>query len=258
MTIDKHLLISILTKNCALYLPYVLRNLVEYGKIFKSYEVLIVDGYSNDATRIISESWCKASPTTRQFVYQPTANLPRGESLTEARNFVITSLRPKFNEDTLLLLLDADSPNAAPFDHKGFMKAFAADAPDWSAVFANQPNQYYDVFALRDEVCTQNYQIEARLTGNWKCSEKYSSRKPRELGWWPVRSAFGGAGLYKTHLIPANAVYQSTEVWNAPDGKNYVIGTCEHVPFHQVINDQTKQEGLQMYINTDWMIGDHL
>ncbi len=254
------LLVSLLTKNCKQYIPYVLKNVEKYASLFESYYCLIVDGYSTDSTELICKSWCKTDHTNRLFLHQPSKQLPRNESLNEARNFVISTLKPQFGEDVYLLLLDADSPNAVEPDLKGFLKAFNTDI-DWTALFCNQKNdKYYDILALRDVTLVENYQMKYRYL-SWSdgsmqnALKKYEKTKADPSGFYPVESAFSGAGLYKTNRIEiANAKYKCTAQWKNPDNNRIIeVFECEHVPFHQ---DLIKQN-YKLYINCDWYIGPH-
>jgi glycosyltransferase involved in cell wall biosynthesis len=242
--------IATLTKNSAKWIPKVLTNITTISKHFNDYEVLILDGYSTDFTKVICDSWCKTDPEKRKFLKQPTANLERGKSLKEARNFVIDYFRPQFSENVLLLLIDSDSPGCVHND-AAFLTNFERD--DWAAVFANQPSEYYDVWALRDQNCPIDWQIEWRITGDINCVKKYQVAKSPDQGWWPVKSAFGGAGMYRTHLIPSDVTYECLQQWPAPNGEKYIIPVCEHVPFHENI----VRDGGKLYINCRWLIGDH-
>lgn len=243
--------IALLTKNVQLFVASVLQNVTAYAQCFNDYECLIVDGYSTDSTASICAAWCRDKPTKRKFVRQPTAHLPRMVSLTEARNFVIDYFRPQFGKNTLLLLIDADSPNATPItdDLEGFMYAFRY-VDDWSAVFANQPTVYYDAWALRDVTCPIDYQL---ATDMQVAAAKAQQRKDPELGLWPVVSAFGGAGLYKTSCIPKKAKYSHTVFYTNQNGTITQCNQCEHVAFNSAI----VQAGGRLFVNCKWLIGDH-
>lgn len=253
-------LISLLTKNSTSFLPYVLKNVELYANLFEDYYCLIVDGFSTDNTYLIAKSWIKSDPLKRYFTTQPSSNLPRGDSLNEARNFVIDFLKPQFGEDVYLLLLDSDSPNVVPFDTQGFLTAFnSSNVPNWSALFCNQKNnKYYDILALRDSTLDENYQLKYRKL-SWhngsmqNALKKYETTKTDPSGFYPVESAFSGAGLYKTVDIK-DAKYQCSKEWlNPDDNKVYKVFECEHVPFHKDII----KNGGKLYINCNWFIGEH-
>ena len=246
--------IALLTKNCAPYLPRVLKNVEAYASCFSSSHVWIVDGYSTDLTGVICNSWCKSSPQTRFFLHQPSNHLPRGESLTEARNYVLELTRSYWEEGTYLLLLDADSPNAVPLNIEGFQTCFSRE--DWDACFVNQQGEYYDLWALRDDQLTEDYQIKFRHL-SWGNGSMQSALKPYQQpkrgtdgSFYPVKSAFGGAGLYKTWSIPSHARYECTTICTI-DGQPYKVPVCEHVPFHEAFVHA------KLVINTTWVNGDH-
>ena len=256
------LFIGALTKNGIRFIPQVLKNIELYASCFQEYKVLIIDGDSTDGTKTILKSWCKAQPSKRMLMDEsavvPSHLRDRGNILATARNAVLDVFRndPAFSKpNTFLLLLDTDSVNAKPLQIEGFMTCQAAfeNNPKCAAVFANQPTLYYDVWALRDSKCQTDWQIEWRITGDVNCHKKYQARKAPELGLWPVKSAFGGAGLYRTSLIPQNAKYVCTQIWKAPISIDYQIPVCEHVPFHQSF----VEDGKQLFINCEWLIADH-
>lgn len=257
------LLISICTKNCQKWISYILKNIERYSSLFDDYYCLIVDGYSTDETEIISKNWCKIDSSKREFVLQPSSNLPRGESLKEARNFVLDKLGDKFGKDVYLLLLDADSPNVPEVNLEGFSKSFDQEnkkVPDWTGLFCNQKNdRYYDILALRDNILTENYQRKYS-TLNWydgsmqSALKKYENTKSDPSGYYPVNSAFGGAGVYKTWRL-GDARYECTTLYKNPaDGKLYRVFECEHVTF----NYHLIKNGYKLYINCDWYIGEHM
>jgi hypothetical protein len=257
------LLIAALTKNNARWIAQVLKNIEMYASCFNDYECVFIDGNSSDATAVILKGWCKVDPNKRTVVQENTlftssdkAVNDRMNLLTNARNSVIDIFRDQFTDHTFLLLLDADSVNAKPLDIAGFMSCEQAfeDNDKCAALFANQPTVYYDVWALRDSKCQIDWQIEWRLCGDVNCHKKYQTRKDPTLGLWPVKSAFGGAGLYRTSLIPQNAKYTCTQIWRAPVGIDYTLPICEHVPFNESIG---ASNGAKLYINCRWMINDH-
>lgn len=256
--IEGTLCIGLITKNIANYLPKTLKTVSEYTSLFTDYRVVMVDGYSTDATKIIASSWCKADPERREFILQPTQGLQRMPSICEARNQVLSHFSPLFGEGVYLLLLDADSPNAVPFEVDGFLSAFTPERINiWDAIFPNQRKEYYDLYALRDEQLSENYQLRYRHL-NWQDGSmqrallKYQSPKQDSTGLYPVKSAFGGAGLYKTTNIKG-VTYGYKEQW-VYNGQTYVIDSCEHVILHQ----QLVEKGCKLYINCNWYIGEHV
>lgn len=259
---DYKICIGLLTRNVGPWIARVLKNTERYASCFADYCVYIVDGFSTDMTQIICRSWCKVDDTRRQFAQQINPPKVRSAALVEARTQILHYFKPQFNEQTLLLLLDTDSVNAGPLDIHGFLTCFQRD--DWAALFANQPTKYYDVWALRDDVCRTDYQwkyyerprTKALLLEVEEDLKRFSAAKPVSLGFWPVRSAFGGAALYRTHMIH-DAFYASIVVTSVitSDGKpgKARLPVCEHVPFNESIG----RRGGKLYINCAWLISDH-
>jgi len=245
--------ISLLTKDSSKWLPYTLKNVEKYASFFEDYYCLIVDGYSNDGTKLIANSWCKSDTTRRKFITQPTRGLERMKSLVEARNFVIDTLKSEFDEDIYLLLIDSDSPNAQSFSEEGFLSSFKTDK-EWVCMFPNQAGEYYDLWALRDSELNEDYLIKFRgLSWNGEMQlalKPYQQSKKSKDGFWSVYSAFGGAGLYKSKYILDSQSRYKGETEYMFEGKKYIVPVCEHVPFHFSIQGNK-------YINCKWIIGDH-
>lgn len=251
-------LIGVLTLNSSAWMNGVLKNVEAYAGLFGNYRCLIVDGNSTDATVNKCEVWCAKDSARRTFVQQPKPRKQRGESLVEARTMVLEHFSKHFGRNTYLLLLDGDSVNAGKMNLEGFKTCF--ERSDWTAVFANQPSCYYDVWALRDEECPQDYQIPVHMRQKtWSDIEplvkQLQRRRDPSLGFLDVQSAFGGAGLYKTWLLDmARDRYLCWQTHSAVDGMQYMLPVCEHVPFHESM----VKRGCKLFVNCAWLISDHL
>jgi hypothetical protein len=246
------LLIGLITKNNLTTLPDVLKNVETYASVFLDYNTLIVDGWSTDGSFDYCQNWSAKDKDKRKCILQQSFSTQRMDNLVEARNTVLEYFKTKFNNTTLLLLLDADSPNVPPLDLKGFLTCFD-NQDDWVALFVNQPNIYYDLWALRDSELDMDYQIKYKhLSWNGEIQavlRPYNQPKTSTTGFWPVKSAFGGAGLYKTDVIKkTNAFYKATTIVN-----ENLVSVCEHVPFHEAL----LKHGGKMFINCNWINGDH-
>jgi len=249
------LLVGCPTKNCGKYIAGVLENIEKYCSLFNDYEVFTVDGFSTDSTMNTVVNWCNEDWVRRRTSFQRTQGLPRMESLVEARNMLVDLFRPQFGKNVYFLMLDADSPNASPLsdeDLEGFLFAFQRE--DWAAVFCSQRKKYYDIWTLRDSRLDEDYQVKFKGL-SWRdgsmqrALEPYERPIPPEVGFWPVRSAYGGAALYKTEYLE-NARFNSTKRWVDDDGEEHERSQCEIVGFNECIDGK-------MYINAKWFIGDH-
>ena len=237
--------IGIISKNVSTTIEEVLNNAKRYGDCFKEAWYVVVDGHSTDLTIPFLIRWVVEDKIHHNWMTQTLKpENGRTDGLVEARNMVLKYFRPMFGNRTILLLLDADNPNTGLFDIQSFMTCF--DRDDWAGVFVNQPSKYYDVWALRDEICQDDWQKQWVIGTNADdILRQYEQPKARSLKFWPVRSAFGGAGMYRTHLIPADAKYEGR------DKTGRFI--CEHVPFNEAITNH----GGKLFINCEWMNNDH-
>ena len=257
----QRLLIGLICRNVAPYLSGVIDNLARYTEASGSAEHVIVwvDGHSTDGTWERLCAWAADDPSRRLLRRQdPTEILPRYLSLSAARNILLDTLRPWFGEGTLLLVLDADNVNALPVDTTAFRNA-CHDRQGWDALFVNQKEHYYDIWALRSEACPYDcwqrvlHHGVPRTEAIDPHQRPVSPDSPRV----PVRSAFGGAGLYKTEFLD-RASYRGVvfedydERYPLPPVSSRTREICEHVPFHDAFR---AAGGTRMFIEPGWING---
>jgi glycosyltransferase involved in cell wall biosynthesis len=243
----KDVLIGLITKNNSKHIAKVLKNVQRYSSYFKSSKVVIIDGHSTDGTYDICKMWCKITPESRRVYRQPSSNLPRPLSLSEARNMYISIFQEDFKKDTYLLLLDCDEVNCNPVDEEGFLSNFKYPVNEWDAMFANQTKEYYDIYALRSEECPENYQDVLRRTGDEIYSlRRHQAVKPRDHPLISVTSAFGGTGLYHTEKL--KGCWYTSFIGSPFDGRG-CKELCEHVPF----NEALIKNGGKLFINPNFI-----
>ena len=123
-----------------------------------------------------------------------------------------------------------------------------------AAVFANQLEGYYDLWALRsNELCPNDvwqevldYAHTHKISDEEAFTQTFAKRvlnfenykDPIE-----VRSAFGGLGIYKMQFILGNVnpyLGSKIKVLRNDDGQLQILRTqiCEHVHFHDGIRSQ--------------------
>lgn len=223
-------LFGLITKNVKKHISSVLQNVERYASYFKEYQVVIIDASSNeDGTYDLIQSWTALHPSIRKC-YKQISFLPRPYALTEARNMYLSLLESQFGDDTYLIVMDCDEVNAQPMNEEGFLSNFKYSS--WDAMFANQSGSYYDFYALRCDFCPNNYQHDPTIQ-----IHNRHIRPTDDL--IPVRSAFGGIGIYHTPKL-IGCRYHMFEGY-----QNRIIETCEHVPFHY----QLLRKGARLFIN---------
>jgi len=240
MILPYTLLVGIITKNNEAHILNVLQNVEKYTSLFNDSYTFIVEGYSKDSTFNICKEWCNKD-VNRKVIRQPNRFYPRAISLQEARNTIICFYEERFNDNTYLLLLDADDVNATPVDINSFLTSFKNyDVKDWDAMFVNQTKEYYDIWALRNEDCQYDcWQMVRKFADEWSYLRRHQIPKPTDHPLIPVKSAFGGAGIYNTRKM--ELCRYSSYINN--------IEICEHVPF----NEELIKRGYRMFINPAWI-----
>jgi hypothetical protein len=140
----------------------------------------------------------------------------------------------------VMIVFDFDGANQATELGEALLGTLATAPPDWSALFANQRQAYYDIWALRHpkwcpDDCWRRIHQSARLYP-WPLrtrAEKNAIRRyvgNRQVRISPnhspieVLSAFGGLGIYKVSAI-GGAWYSGRD----EAGREL----CEHVPFNR-------------------------
>jgi hypothetical protein len=137
-------------------------------------------------------------------------------------------------------------------DTSSFLSNFRYNTDDWSVMTASSRSIYYDIWALRTlSDSNMNFDVWHRVWDLTRDNKTYcpdtlsgpiinyhQQRIPPERGLIEVRSAFGGAGLYK-----ANVTYGCQY-----SGAN---ATCEHVPFHLCIREKNQA---RIFINPLFLI----
>ena len=216
---DQPLWIVGCAQNCAGALPSVLANLEGLRSRFQQSHVLVVENDSTDATQeVLRDHWDKHHHCTAMAFPGLNARIPaKTVRLAHLRNAATAWLRQQgaFLQRGLVLVLDMDEVNRAPWDPKAFADVLTwfEGKPRAAAVFANQRAPYYDLWALRHpKLCPddlweavhqrkleQGHLSDAELVGEVVASRQFVlNPKAKPV---PVESAFGGLGFYKTQWL---------------------------------------------------------
>jgi len=159
----------------------------------------------------------------------------RIERLCQVRNICLARLaaHPRRRH---VLVLDLDGPNTA-LDIEYLSSLLDPAAQSWDALFANQAEAYYDLFALRHPLwCPRDPWRELhrarkarlglmsrrRLIARFIHARQY--RIPPDHARIAVDSAFGGLGLYRRAALAGH--------WYATGPRRH-RAECEHVGLHR-------------------------
>jgi glycosyltransferase involved in cell wall biosynthesis len=201
--------------------------------------IIILESDSTDNTLAKLRQWSRAEVHTYGNLSETIPH--RTERIAYCRNKLLEKVQQLQPDYMLILDVDIFAANVS-----SFLTNFEYDTNDWSVMTANLIEDYYDIWALRTlSDLVLNYDVWHRVWAmqiyNKYCSDsliKYVVKihqKPftPDRSLLEVRSAFGGAGLYKMEAVEG-CYYSGESV------------TCEHVPFHVCMREKN---GARIFIN---------
>ncbi len=251
-------------KNCAKFLPNVLQNINDYSFLFNKTFKIIVENGSTDGTKEILNS----SKDNQSIIYfRDDLNLidQRTIRLALARNLIIDEIKnnQRLKDFDLLIMIDFDDRGIFKIEEDNISKAikFLYSKNDIAGVFGNQPDLYFDMWALQDQKNFKddffvnalkfaaskmrstdkvNKEILLDLKNNYFDQKKISF--PVNLPPIKILSAFGGFGIYKIkNIIKNKNIYVGEQefILKFKDGidKKIFYQKCEHLSFHQGIKN---------------------
>jgi hypothetical protein len=233
-----------------------------------------LDSFSDNDTLPLIHQWVKSRPDLDATIRQQTlCTKVRTLSLSNARNDMMEWMEEFVDDYEFMFIMDFNQHNVRPVEKDGFLACFEDD-DSWDALFPNQTDKYYDVAALRTEECPYDYQthilqnLRMFIYNKLKddptyqytddpgyhsfrnqqlndCLEIHKTPIPTGANKKSVRSAFGGAGLYRTDKL--RGCRYSSYVMD----QNKLYEVCEHVPFHE----QLHEKGGELWIFPRWVNG---
>jgi hypothetical protein len=238
-------------RDCAFWLPSVLRNIERIASLFDEAAFIFVENDSQDATKQILRSWCSERNNSRLISLDGLGSVQpvRTLRLARARREYIAALKADFSDYSYLIVLDFDDVNASPIDAQSVQRAVAFLESDalHAGVFANQDGVYYDLWALRHpEKCPRDVWEEVfdcaaslRLSDEEAFNRTFSRRVfslPSNAQPLEVDSAFGGFGIYKVGSVLRNRSdfigFKKKQVSTANGNIEVGWQVCEHVSFN--------------------------
>lgn len=237
-------------KNIEQYLQKSLNKVVEIGKYFDEYKLVIYENDSSDNTLEVLNSYKDKLPiyiiseTGIAAKYKIRAHILaycRNKIIEYINNTLLDTFKPDYyiNIDLDDLCINLDT---------SYIPELLENNKDWDAIFANtnnKPNEFYDYWALRTEKNQHNfwsryYKREYKLSNffNKIAHVKYI---PKTEPPYKVLSAFGGFGIYKIDKIKG-CIYNGK--WKNNKGLVDIQQDCEHVSFHKDIREKNKTDKL--------------
>lgn len=239
MNEKKRVIFAGLARNCGHSLPALLRSLEELGSEVDDWGYVFFENDSVDRTAALLQAFDRKHNRGLVRSYPDLeATMPkRTERLALLRNTCIDEIfaDERLSQFEFLIILDLDGVNES-IDKKRLMELMDLDTPQWTAVFANQSEQYYDIWALRHpnwspDDCWKRVRERPEGMSHEEAEEEFVNKRrirldPKE-GFIRVQSAFGGLGLYRLQAL------QGCRYIGVDDAGNEI---CEHVSFHETLD----------------------
>lgn len=230
-----------LARNVEESLERTLALMKSIAELTHNYVAVIATNDNQDSTDVILSAWQASNDQNTVLRFDGlTAHLPNKiERIAMLRNACLAHAHAQIINPKFVVVLDFDGPNINVTAESIFASMSSLDI-NWDGLFSNQPDAYYDIYALRHQTwCPQNCWQEVTratrgLSGRYvtrKAIEKFiydrQVRIPPNFQPISVASAFGGFAIYRYESI--------RETWYSPRNKQGDI-ECEHVSFNLSIS----------------------
>jgi hypothetical protein len=240
---NKYVAICGTVRNGSSDFEVVSKNIMKIASWFKTVVIVIVESDSDDNTL---ELWSNV-PNVNLISFGKLRDKisSRTERLAFCRNKYLDIVLSRKKDIDLMINIDLDDILCEEVDDFIFENCLLeTEYPNWDAVFANQSYRYYDIWALRNkEVDFDCFDKLHRLKmTKHEAIGKYQYHIPRNSGFLPVNSAFGGFGVYKVSSLDQNCRYNG-KVTSAKE-------ICEHVPLNLYLTGK----GCKLFIDSSMVL----
>ena len=244
MQLNRSVIIGLLARNCK---ESILRNktkLEEFGSFFNDYHIVVVENNSSDGTQSVLCDWAKNNEKViidsfmDHSVRRTDSSYARISYMAWLRNRLLDDIR-KLPTSDIIVMMDIDIYD---FDLEGLLESISHAPNDWGGLMANGrmmlPNRHYlnvqyDQYAfMADDEDLDDMKFDMFTTRNLYRRGKQVNLQLQKYTYYPVHSAFGGIGVYRSEAI-RDLKYQAV-IMDARYHKTF----CEHVPFNLAIIKQ--------------------
>lgn len=261
---DLNLAVGILARNCADALAANIDRVENLCSKFKCASIAIYENNSTDSTKNILKEWKACSnyniflqsedlvfPPKESIERYPSKGYTRIQRMADCRNKLQGLLSEIPSDITILIDIDL-----ASFDANEICAAIEKAPADWGGIFANSYSTRYKKQKL--EKIPIQYDTYAIVKANEEPLDygriylnpvtsvirgRLIDHCVQKNAYYPVKSAFGGVGVYKTCVIK-DLIY-TVPVPSKWEKYNAVL--CEHYS----VNSQILDKGLRCYICRD-------
>ena len=243
-------------RQCASDLSATLARVDELRQCFAESDVVLVTNNSTDGTATKLSQWSAATARAHVIYIDGLAGVmaSRTDRLAMARNLYLYELWRAIESGRqygVVVVVDLDGVNSGLITGRTFSEAVHAAPKDWGALFGNQRQAYYDIWALRHRKwcpgdcwadvarASRYFPRLLRDAAHARSIKRFVGERqvhiPAHSDPISVNSAFGGIAIYKTEVLSG--------VWYSGRDK-HGLESCEHVGF----NLRLREAGAKLYI----------
>jgi glycosyltransferase involved in cell wall biosynthesis len=246
------------TQNSAKYIQENLAKLYQMKNVFKEFHFVVYENDSRDNTAQELQKFkeghpnfnCICEKNIQQNISIPWTPHTRSVFIAYCRNQLLKYINTYCSNYDFMIMVDLDDVISV-FNVKQLNAIFSYDVEQWDALFANCIGKYYDIWALRVDLHVWIPEVHEKFWKSvidydcWEKARMYNNPKkyvndnqiviPVTAPLIPVKSAFGGFGIYKISKLK--------NCWYSGIADNKII--CEHVPFHRQL---CEMNGAKLFI----------
>ena len=228
------LVIAGTVRDVSKYADAVFSNIDNISSLFQETQIVIVESNSSDDTvqRYRNE---ETKRSNMKFVsLGHDADAQRTNRIANARNKYLDIIREDYSDYDYVLMMDMDDKGSYPITKESILSNF--ENTEWNMICANQPDMYYDLWALRHH-SFMPYDCWHKVWGRpkWMSYEQalhmfvnsMYTQIDESLPPFQVDSAFGGAAFVKMKSL------QYAKHFGTVDG----APICEWVPFCKTVGN---------------------
>jgi hypothetical protein len=242
-------------RNCAIFLEKVFMNIIEIGKVFDEYKIVIAYDKSNDGSLDILLKMKEKYSNIEILININQLSNSRTVNISEARNQILQYIANDNNDSyKYFIMMDMDDVCQNLIIQPNVLEKYLIQNNDWDAISFNR-DDYYDIWALS---------IDPYLFSCWHFGKTIESRRDSvniikkyvqdllsHLGkdeLLTCHSAFNGFAIYKKdkfinckydgniissmNLLGSRFIHIQEQSYNKPFHIEISSEDCEHRYFH--------------------------
>lgn len=238
-TTPRTAIIGGIAKDIEKFIPNMEANLEKIrGAFDKTITLLVTDGNSDDTENLLI-TYTEKTTDTLFFKIKNHGTKNRTDRIAYARNELLSIMDDYLDQYSYIVTMDLDMWDV----NTQAIKETLDNESQWDVATANDPELYYDTWALRtkdyDKSCWKPNAtgFDCNTLKSFFPNEDMHTQIPIDHKPIPVISAYGGLGIYKSTQLKACRAHGDCIYDGIGEGPGNM--DCEHVKFHKKLTQYT-------------------